>query len=323
MDNQYTVLSQLGEGVFGYVWKAIHHSTKEIVAIKQLKYKLPTNVVKLVEFEALNSLKGHPNIVELKGIIKNDNTLSYVFEYMEDNLLQAIRKQIQPPCEAKIKYWMYQILKATEYMHNKGYIHRDMKPENILINGNTLKLADFGMAKKMSLHNSLTQTWAHLQYKKKDCPCGKFTEYVCTRWYRAPELLVHSPTYTSAIDMWSVGTIMAELFRSVPLFPGTSEQDQLYKICEVFGAPNHYNWPEGMRLATSSCFQFPQFPPLTSLAPCIPYASPEALNLIQGLCTWDPNKRLTASQALQHPFFISITNPIQFNQLPNLVKHTR
>ena len=303
MNNQYTILDQLGEGVFGYVWKAIHHPTSEVVAIKQLKDKSIKSGMELVEFEALSSLKGHPNIVELKDIIKQDNTFSYVFEYMAENLLQSIKKQIQPLSEGKIKYWMYQILKATKFMHDKGYIHRDMKPENILITENTLKLADFGMAKKVCSHCDLTQTWTHLQYKKENCWCGHFTDYVCTRWYRAPELLVHSQTYTSAIDMWSVGVIMAELFRSLPLFPGTSEHDQLYRICEVFGAPDHDTWPEGLKLATNSSLQFPRFPPLTTLAICIPNASPEALHLIQALCTWDPKKRLTASQAMQHPFF--------------------
>jgi serine/threonine protein kinase len=315
MDNQYTILNQLGEGVFGYVWKAIHHPTKQIVAIKQLKDKSQKNEVELVEFQALKSLKGHPNIVELKNIIKQDNVLLYVFEYMKDNLLQVIKKQAQPLCEEKIKCWMYQILQATKYMHSKGYVHRDMKPENILVTGNLLKLADFGMAKKMCLHCYLIQTWTHLQYKHEDCSCGHFTDYVCTRWYRAPELLVHSQTYTSAIDMWSVGVIMAELFRSLPLFPGVNEQDQLYRICEVLGTPNHSIWPVGLKLARNSCFQFPQFPPLTTLAFCIPNASPEALNLIQSLCTWDPKKRLTASQALEHPFFKGNRNNLQFNQL--------
>jgi protein kinase len=120
-----------------------------------------------------------------------------------------------------------------------GYFHRDMKPENLLINKDTVKVADFGLAREIRAR-------------------PPFTEYVSTRWYRAPEVLLRSPHYNSPVDLWAVGVIMAELYTLRPLFPGTSEPDEIYKICSVLGTPNHENWSEGMKLAANMGFKFPK-----------------------------------------------------------------
>ncbi|KAG5540414.1 hypothetical protein RHGRI_020584 [Rhododendron griersonianum] len=131
-----------------------------------------------------------------------------------------------------------------------------------------------------------------------------YTEYVSTRWYRAPEVLLQSPLYDSAVDMWAMGAIMAELFTLRPLFPGSSEADEIYKICSVLGTPTASVWAEGLKLANDINYQFPQLTGV-HLSVLIPSASEDAVNFITSLCSWDPCKRPTALEALQHPFFQS------------------
>jgi len=202
MEFQYTVLQQVGEGTYGSVWKAIDNGTKEVVAIKQLKNKSIAKSYekegKLEEVVALEALKGHPNIVQLKEVVKCEDELFYVFEYMPSNLSKMIKNTIFPS-EGEIKSWMYQILQATAYMHSKRYIHRDLKPENILANEGTLKLVDFGLSKEMGLcFNNFTTPTNKLGYcGKEDCTCGCNTANMCTLWYRAPEILLCFPSYST------------------------------------------------------------------------------------------------------------------------------
>ncbi|KAG6532785.1 hypothetical protein ZIOFF_006638 [Zingiber officinale] len=154
--------------------------------------------------------------------------------------------------------------------------------ENLLVTKDLVKIADFGLAREI-----LSKP--------------PFTGYVSTRWYRAPELLLHSSVYNSAVDMWAMGAIMAELFTLHPLFPGSSEADQLCKICSAIGSPNSDSWSEGLQFAAAMNYQFPQFAGVP--VSVIHSASKEAVDLISTLCSWDPRKRLTAVEVLQHSFF--------------------
>ncbi|MCO5602291.1 hypothetical protein L7F22_056420 [Adiantum nelumboides] len=205
------------------------------------------------------------------------------FVLQEYNLYQLMKDKDKPFAETKIRSWCYQVLLALAYMHSHGYFHRDLKPENLLVTRDVVKVADFGLAREV-------------------CSRPPFTDYVSTRWYRAPEVLLQASTYDAAIDMWAVGAIMAELFTNAPLFPGESETDEIYKICSVIGTPNIETWPEGLRLASSLHFSFPECPG-AYLSDIIPGASVEAINLISALCSWDPYQRPTAVEALKHPFF--------------------
>ena len=153
----------------------------------------------------------------------------------------------------------------------------------MLVKGETVKVADFGLAREIRSR-------------------PPYTDYVSTRWYRAPEVLLRSLSYNSPIDTWANGCIMAELFTLRPLFPGSSEADQIYKTCSVLGSPTMRSWPDGIKLASQMSFRFPQFVP-TPLSSIIPNASAEAITLMTDLMLWDPNKRPTASQSLQYPFF--------------------
>ncbi|XP_032642813.1 serine/threonine-protein kinase MAK isoform X2 [Chelonoidis abingdonii] len=171
-----------------------------------------------------------------------------------------------------------------EFERSQGFFHRDMKPENLLCMGPELvKIADFGLAREL----------------RSQPP---YTDYVSTRWYRAPEVLLRSSVYSSPIDIWAVGSIMAELYTLRPLFPGTSEVDEIFKICQVLGTPKKSDWPEGYQLASAMNFRFPQCIPM-HLKTLIPNASNEAIQLMTDMLNWDPKKRPTASQALKYPYF--------------------
>nr|XP_046227651.1 serine/threonine-protein kinase MAK isoform X4 [Scatophagus argus] len=186
--------------------------------------------------------------------------------------------------ESEIRNIMFQVLSGLVFVHKHGFFHRDMKPENLLCMGPELvKIADFGLAREI----------------RSKPP---YTDYVSTRWYRAPEVLLRSSTYSSPIDLWAVGCIMAELYTLRPLFPGNSEVDEIFKICQVLGTVKKTDWPEGYQLASAMNFRFPQCVP-TNLKTLIPNASNEAITLMRDLLQWDPKKRPTAVQALRYPYF--------------------
>jgi serine/threonine protein kinase len=216
-------------------------------------------------------------------VIRENDELFFVFEFMEANLYQMTKDRDRFFPESKVRNWMYQIMQSLAFMHKQGYFHRDIKPENILVTRDTVKLADFGLAREIRSR-------------------PPYTDYVSTRWYRAPEVLLRASHYNSPIDNFACGAIMAELFTLRPLFPGSSEPDEIYKITSVLGTPTPQTWPEGLRLAAAMNFRFAQFAP-TPLSALIPHASPEACQLMSDLMLWDPKKRPTASQALQSPFF--------------------
>lgn len=145
----------------------------------------------------------------------------FVFEFMERNVYQLMQEQQLE--DWQIRNIVYQTLQALAYMHRHGYFHRDLKPENLLEMAGTVKIADFGLVREIRAR-------------------PPFTEYVSTRWYRAPEMLLRSHNYNSPIDMFAIGAIMAELYRRSPLFPGSTERDQLYKILQVLGTPSKDEW---------------------------------------------------------------------------------
>jgi protein kinase len=282
--NRYKVTKQLGDGTYGSVLKAVHRQTGEISAIKKMKKKFYSweECMQLREIKSLKKLN-HPNIVKLKEVIRENDELFFVFEYMEGNLYELMKQRDRFFPEAHIRNIMYQIFQGVAYMHKNGFFHRDIKPENMLVKGDVIKVADFGLAREIRSR-------------------PPFTDYVSTRWYRAPEVLLRSTTYNSPIDQWACGGIMAELFTLRPLFPGSSEADEIYKICAIMGSPNMRTWPEGVKLAAQMQFRFPQFA-ATPLAQLITNASPEAVQLLQDLMLYDPQQRPTASAALQYPFF--------------------
>nr|XP_045016105.1 serine/threonine-protein kinase ICK isoform X4 [Jaculus jaculus] len=216
---------------------------------------------------------------------------------MKENLYQLIKERSKLFPESVIRNIMYQILQGLAFIHKHGFFHRDLKPENLLCMGPELvKIADFGLAREIRSR-------------------PPYTDYVSTRWYRAPEVLLRSTNYSSPIDVWAVGCIMAEVYTLRPLFPGASEIDTIFKICQVLGTPKKTDWPEGYQLSSSMNFHWPQCIP-TNLKTLIPNASREAVQLLRDMLQWDPKKRPTASQALRYPYF-QIGHPLG-NTIKNL-----
>lgn len=284
--NRYTNLGRIGTGAFGDVYKMENKQTGEFVAVKRIKrlFKTWEECMQLRELASLRQLKQHPNIVQLKEIVREQQQLNFVFEFMIDGtLLNDMQKRKEPHSEAEVRHIMRQVLAGLEMCHKNNFFHRDIKPENLLMAGNAVKIADFGCAREIRSR-------------------PPFTDYVSTRWYRAPELLLRSTVYNSPVDMWACGCIMAELFAKRNLFPGKNDIDTLFKIVNVLGTPSAQNWPEGCRMAKAKGINFPSSNGIF-LGSIMSNASDDALRLMTDLLQYDSNKRPSAVQALNYPFF--------------------
>ena len=204
---------------------------------------------------------------------------------MKQDLLELMKsKEPEHLDESQIKDIIYQTLLGLTHMHKYGFFHRDMKPENLLITEKIVKIADFGLAREI-----------------RSLP--PYTEYVSTRYYRAPECILKSSNYNSPVDIWAVGCIMAEMYmHPKPLFYGQNEKEVLNKICSILGTPNHEIWFEGIQQANLIGIKFPNNSG-TDLSNIIPNASPKAIDLMKQMLQWDPNKRPPAANLLLHPFF--------------------
>ncbi|KAJ1552058.1 hypothetical protein HK405_012844, partial [Cladochytrium tenue] len=223
----YRLMCKLGEGTFSEVLKVKHKRTGRVYAMKRFRktYSSLEEVEGLREIQALRRLNPHPNIVDLVELVFEPSfgILGLNFELMECNLYEFISKK-QPQGqsgtpEPRAKVLLIQVCRGLEYMHSKGIFHRDIKPENILIKGNTVKLADLGSCR--GIHSR-----------------QPYTEYIATRWYRAPECLLCDGLYSQKMDVWAVGCVLYELLTSNPLFPGSNEVDQIHRIHAVLGTPS-------------------------------------------------------------------------------------
>ena len=294
---KYDIIRRLGGGSFADVFLGKEISTSDMVAIKVLKKKYRKldqcyelrEVVSLQKLckDSLSSQKGYDNIIKLKEVIfeKKTGKLSLVFEYMETDLYELMKKRSPSRLsEDEIKDITYQMLLGLYHMHKYGFFHRDMKPENLLLTGKKVKIADFGLAREI-----------------RSIP--PFTEYVSTRYYRAPECILRSQNYNSPVDIWAVGCIMAEMYmHPMPLFYGSSEKEVFIKICTTLGSPNKSNWNEGVNQASKIGMKYPQSSG-TDLANIVIGASPEAIDLMKQMLKWAPSARSTAANLLNHPFF--------------------
>lgn len=253
--------------------------------------------MQLREVKSLRKLN-HPNIVKLKEVIREADKLYFVFEFMGGSLYESMRGRSRGFSEGSVRNIMFQALQGLAAMHRQGYFHRDIKPENILVRGDTVKLADFGLAREVRAR-------------------PPFTDYVSTRWYRAPEVLLRSTAYNSPVDIFAMGVMMAELFTLKPLLPGASEADQIFKMVALLGTPDETTWPQGLRLAARMRFTFPSFA-ATPLHQVVPGASEEALALLGSMLAYNPTQRPSAAMALQFPFFSSALRPARSLTMPRL-----
>ncbi|XP_042605981.1 cyclin-dependent kinase-like 5 isoform X3 [Cyprinus carpio] len=287
--HRFEVLGIVGEGAYGVVLKCRHKETNEIVAIKKFKDSEENEEVKettLRELKMLRSLK-QENIVELKEAFRQRGKLYLVFEYVEKNMLELLEDMPNGAPQEKVRIYIYQLIKAIHWCHKNNIVHRDIKPENLLISSDDmLKLCDFGFARDLSESTDVN-----------------YTEYVATRWYRSPELLLGAP-YGKAVDMWSVGCILGELSDGQPLFPGESEIDQLFTIQKVLGPLP----PEQMKLFYNNPrFHGLRFPsvshPQTLERHYLGIISPVLLDLMKNLLLLNPNERYLTEQSLNHHAF--------------------
>lgn len=291
--DKYIIQKQIGVGAFAQVSKAINKTTNEVVAIKKMKKKFATweECIALNEIKSLTKLK-HPNIIKLIEVIRSNDELFCVFEFCQQTLYQSYlsyKEKGIPLPEPLIKSLIYQTAQGLSFTHKHGFFHRDLKPENLLLNEDVIKIADFGLAREIRSR-------------------PPYTDYVSTRWYRAPEIMLKSTNYNSPVDIYALGCIMAELYMMSPLFSGGSEIDQLNKICSVLGTPNTSLWNDGVILAGKIHFTFPQYQPI-NLSSIITNTSEQAISLISEMLRWDPSKRLNITQVLQHPYFHDVIPP--------------
>ncbi|XP_069116736.1 MAPK/MAK/MRK overlapping kinase-like isoform X2 [Argopecten irradians] len=289
---EYRILGKKGEGTFSEVLKCQNIKDGTYWACKKMKqtYDSVEQVNNLREIQAMRRLSPHSNILELQEVIfdKKSGTLVLICELMDMNIYELIRGKRHYLPERKVKHYMYQLLKSVEHMHRNGIFHRDVKPENILIKlassdkEDILKLADFGSCRSV--------------YSKQP-----YTEYISTRWYRAPECLLTDGYYTYKMDIWSVGCVFFEILSLHPLFPGSNEVDQIAKIHDILGTPdpsvlNKLKKSRGMN------FNFPHKKG-TGVERLLPHVSSEAVDLIYQMCTYDPDERMSAKQAIRHNYF--------------------
>jgi serine/threonine protein kinase len=289
---RYKILKTVGDGTFGVVFKAINTANGEVCAIKKMKTKFKSweECLALREIKSLRKLS-HMNIVKLKEAFRVNDELHLVFEFLEENVYQLIKDKTEPLPEARVRSIAHQVLQGLAYMHKHGFFHRDLKPENLMVTNDICKITDFGLAREIRSR-------------------PPFTDYVSTRWYRAPEIVLRGTNYNSPVDIFALGCIMAELYMLRPLAPGNNETDQMMKLCSVLGTPSMSQWPEGYKLASQMGFRFPQYRGM-NFRELMPTASMEALELILRMLSWDPQKRPTAAECLEHSYFspISGTGP--------------
>ncbi|KAH3757237.1 long flagella protein [Pelomyxa schiedti] len=284
--HKYTVIGTKGEGTFSEVLHA-KTMTGQHVAIKQMKAKFTSyeHANSLREIQALRRLSPHPHIIKLHEVIfeKTTGTLSLVFELMEMNLYELIKGRKTYLPERKVKILMWQLLKALSHMHQKGIFHRDIKPENAVIKDERLKLIDFGSCRGINSKQP-------------------FTEYISTRWYRAPECLLTDGFYNYKMDIWGVACVWFEVLSLFPLFPGVDELDQIQKIHSIIGTPSREVLAKMRRLGTHMNFNFLHTEG-TGIARLLPNATPECLDLLTKMLIYNPEDRISAQNALLHPYF--------------------
>jgi len=293
----------LGKGAYGSVCKAINTNTGQEVAIKKNKgvFVEIEDAKRILRELKLMSHFDHPDVVSLIGVIGVDEHEVNIFkdvylimELMQVNLARVIKNQQLKPLH--YRFFLYQILRGLKYIHSAGVIHRDLKPENILVNGEdcNLKITDFGLARGV---------W------KEKGDSWLLTEYVVTRWYRAPEIMCSKKMYDEAIDVWAVGCIFAEFFLKKPLFPGRDHLGQLKLIFQVLGSPpkGALEWVQDP--AAKKWIQNRKPAKGHQLQTIFPYVKPDALDLLGKLLLIDPTKRAGVEDALDHPYLKELHDP--------------
>nr|GMC66181.1 mitogen-activated protein kinase 7 [Ipomoea batatas]GMC71933.1 mitogen-activated protein kinase 7 [Ipomoea batatas]GMD54254.1 mitogen-activated protein kinase 7 [Ipomoea batatas]GME13814.1 mitogen-activated protein kinase 7 [Ipomoea batatas] len=299
VDTKYIPIKPIGRGAYGVVCSSVNRESNEKVAIKKINDVFSNRIDALRTLRELQLLRHirHENVIALKDVMMPVHRRSFkdvylVYELMDTDLHHII-KSSQTLSNDHCKYFLFQLLQGLNYLHSANILHRDLKPGNLLVNANCdLKICDFGLARTTRDN-------------------GQFmTEYVVTRWYRAPELLLSCDNYGTSIDVWSVGCIFAEILGRKPLFQGSECLNQLKLIINVLGTQ-----PEAdLRfIDNSKAKKFIRSLPFSRgihFSSLFPQADPLALDLLQQMLVFDPSKRITVAEALHHPYLSDLYDPL-------------
>ncbi|KAF2461127.1 kinase-like domain-containing protein [Lineolata rhizophorae] len=341
LDDKFEMLKEIGDGSFGSVALARVRSAGAhiarrgtLVAVKTMKKTFDTfnQCLELREVIFLRSLPNHPHLVPALDIFLDpySRKLHIAMEYMDGNLYQLMKARDHKHLDgSSVKSILFQIISGLEHIHEHNFFHRDIKPENILVSTSapqdsasafkrysqlvtppstppvySIKIADFGLAR---------ETHSRLPY----------TTYVSTRWYRAPEVLLRAGEYSAPVDIWAIGAMAVEIATLKPLFPGSNEVDQVWRVCEIMGSPGSWvnkqrvpvgggEWKDGVRLAQKLGFSFPKMAPHSMDTILQPPQWPASLaNFVTWCLMWDPKNRPTSTQALRHEYFADAVDPLR------------
>ncbi|EGD82562.1 CMGC/CDK/CDC2 protein kinase [Salpingoeca rosetta] len=283
--DRYEKIEKIGEGTYGTVYKAKLITSGELVALKKIKLETEEEGVPSTAIREISLLKelNHRNVVRLIEVIHSEHDLHLVFEFLDCDLKKhmEVSRQLAPDL---VRSYLFQLLKGIEFCHTHRILHRDLKPQNLLIDSDgNIKIADFGLARAFGI------------------PVRAYTHEVVTLWYRAPEILLGARQYACPVDIWSIGCIFAEMVTTRPLFPGDSEIDELFRIFRYLGTPNEHVWP-GVSELPDFKTTFPQWK-RQDLAKLVPGLDPTGLDLLEQMLRYAPSARISATRALRHPYF--------------------
>ena len=298
--SRYEKIDKLGEGTYGCVYMAKDTKNDEIVAMKVMKLEQEEEGVSASTLREITVLRviSHCNIVQMKNLILNDNQLTLVFEHLDFDLRKLLQRQKRPLKPALVKSYAFQLLSGLYFLHTHRVMHRDIKPDNLLLDfKGHLKIGDFGLARFFTV------------------PLRNFTEGVVTLWYRPPEVLLNNAFYDLSVDIWSAGCVIAEMVRGDVLFKGDSDIDMIHRIFNVFGTPTQEitDYFHDLKNGKFSNLKYSA----KKIKDVVPSDDPELLDLVERMVCLDPNKRMTAKEALHHPFFDEIPENVRHHCLSN------
>ncbi|XP_044738144.1 cyclin-dependent kinase 1 [Chrysoperla carnea] len=292
---EFLKIEKIGEGTYGVVYKGKNKRTGQFVAMKKIRLEsedegIPSTAIR--EISLLKELR-HPNIVTLEDVLMEEARLYLIFEFLSMDLKKYMDSlgsgnMMDPEL---VKSYLFQITNAILFCHKRRVLHRDLKPQNLLINKKgVIKVADFGLGRTIGI------------------PLRVLTHEVVTLWYRAPEVLLGATRYSCPIDIWSIGCIFSEMATRKPLFQGDSEIDQLFRIFRVLKTPTEEIWP-GVTSLPDYKASFPNWTK-DNLDAQIKNMSEDGKDLLRQMLVYDPARRISARDALNHPYFKDVDTTI-------------